>query len=112
MAKWGGLYTHGEKVVLRYTVRDAVVLELPGCETRGPAPGAVFTRTFRIGKTSAPLVLLIADVPGGAGKAEGTIARMTVRKIPPGRRSISQSTVDQGRGVNHFTTCSGRVQAA
>src|SRR5438105_15275371 len=37
---------------------------------------------------------------------------MTVRKMPPGRRSISQSTVFQGAGVNHFLTCSGTVHAA
>ena len=30
---------------------------------------------------------------------------MTKRKMPPGRRSISQSTVVHGAGVNHFLTC-------
>src|SRR5258708_37909262 len=38
--------------------------------------------------------------------------RITVRNIPPGRRSISQSTVFHGAGVNHFLTCSGTVHAA
>src|SRR5262249_28274770 len=38
--------------------------------------------------------------------------RITVRKMPPGRRSISQSTVFHGAGVNHFLTCSGMVHAA
>src|SRR6516165_9497189 len=37
---------------------------------------------------------------------------MRVRKTPPGRRSISQSTVVHGAGVNHFLTCSGLVHAA
>src|SRR5262245_1075845 len=32
--------------------------------------------------------------------------------MPPGRRSISQSTVVQGAGVSHFLTCSGFVQAS
>src|SRR5262245_39853901 len=32
--------------------------------------------------------------------------------MPPGRRSISQSTVCHGAGVNHFLTSSGVVQAA
>src|SRR5206468_4540891 len=36
---------------------------------------------------------------------------MTKRKMPPGRRSISQSTVVHGAGVNHFLTCSGVVHA-
>src|SRR6516162_2702290 len=38
--------------------------------------------------------------------------RITVRKMPPGRRSISQSTVFHGAGVNHFLMCSGLVHAA
>src|SRR5215467_9776448 len=32
--------------------------------------------------------------------------------MPPGRRSISQSTVFHSAGVNHFLTCSGLVHAA
>src|SRR5580700_9626781 len=35
--------------------------------------------------------------------------RMTVRKIPPGRKSISHLTVTQGNGVAHCLTCSGSV---
>src|SRR5262245_15072524 len=36
---------------------------------------------------------------------------MTVRKIPPGRRSISHCDVVQGAGAHHFLMCSGSVQA-
>src|SRR5689334_12824908 len=37
---------------------------------------------------------------------------MTVRKMPPGRRSSSQPVVVHGAGVNHFFRCSGLVHAA
>src|SRR6185295_18628124 len=36
--------------------------------------------------------------------------RMTVRKIPPGRRSISHCDVVQGAGAHHVLTWSGSVQ--
>src|SRR5215469_11123891 len=37
---------------------------------------------------------------------------MTVRKMPPGRRSISHSTVFHGAGQNQCLICSGTVHAA
>src|SRR5262245_16772674 len=37
--------------------------------------------------------------------------RITVRNIPPGRRSITHCAVVQGAGAHHFLTCSGSVQA-
>jgi hypothetical protein len=77
-ARWNGLSTHGDRVVLQYVVGGATILELPGVEARGKS-GAVFTRTFRISKTNAPLTLLIADLPGGVGAVTGRVARVTVR---------------------------------
>src|SRR5215510_4750815 len=45
------------------------------------------------------------------GKSRPSGDRITVRKIPPGRRSISHCEVVQGAGAHHFLTCSGSVQA-
>jgi len=76
--RWTGLFTNGDRVVLRYLAGQADILELPGAEVRGKE-NTVFTRTFRISKTNVPLTLLIADIPGGVGASEGHVARLSVR---------------------------------
>ena len=71
-AHWKGLYTHGNSVVLSYTVGDAAILELPALKTEGDA--AALTRAMQIGKSSADLVLQVG-LDGGqkaqlVGKAD------------------------------------------
>ncbi len=60
MAKYQGLYLHGDRVVLAYTVGGAPLLELPGMET---AEGqTLLTRTFNVnGSGSHTASLLAAD---------------------------------------------------
>jgi glucose/arabinose dehydrogenase len=53
--RYDGLYVHGDKVVLSYTVAGCPVLELPEF-----AEGA-FTRTFTLGPSKTPLALLAGD---------------------------------------------------
>ncbi len=57
-AHYEGLYLHGNRAVLHYTVGDAVVHELPGYEMH--AGETIFTRTLNIEKSSDDLVLRIA----------------------------------------------------
>jgi Concanavalin A-like lectin/glucanases superfamily len=57
--EWGrynGLYMHGKRIVLSYTVNGVEVLESPWLETSGAQ--RLFTRTFWIGPTKAPLHVL------------------------------------------------------
>ena len=57
-AHYKGLYLHGDKVVLSYTVGDMDVLEMPGyVETEGH----FFTRTYNVGPSHKPQSLLIAQ---------------------------------------------------
>ncbi len=65
-----GQYIHGNKVVIKYTVGDAEVLEMPSLIQSGEQP--VFARTLNIGKSSKDLHLRVspadvtAQVIGGA----------------------------------------------
>ncbi len=62
VAKYRGLYTHGDRVVLSYVVGGTPVLESPGMTERNGAK--VFTRTITIGPTPKVLGLLAAELPG------------------------------------------------
>jgi glucose/arabinose dehydrogenase len=54
-----GLYVHGDKVVLSYTAGGGSVLEMPGAAKVDQA--TLFTRTFRVEKTTEPLTIVLAD---------------------------------------------------
>ncbi len=57
-AKYRGMYVHGDKVVLAYTVGDTRVLEMPSA-FQAPG-GVVIVRHFDIQPTKRPLAVLIA----------------------------------------------------
>jgi hypothetical protein len=86
-AKYRGLYLHGDKVIFKYTVGDAEVLEMPGLQGAGET--AVITRTFNVGPVKTPLTLMVAEgavtavVAATAGKPELASADgRTVLKLP------------------------------
>ncbi len=59
-AKYRGLYRHGEKVVLSYTVGSAAVWEAPQLEN------GVLVRSFDVKSAGDASALLVAEVPAGA----------------------------------------------
>ncbi|MEK0445124.1 MAG: hypothetical protein RLZZ399_445, partial [Verrucomicrobiota bacterium] len=63
-AKYKGLYRHGEKTVLSYTVGTAAMLEAPGLE--GTGEGKILTRTFNVRSGGAASTLLVAEVSPSA----------------------------------------------
>ncbi len=57
-----GIYYHGDKVLLRYTVGDSMILERPSVFEYGPMP--VFVRHFNVQSTDHVMVSRIApDIP-------------------------------------------------
>jgi glucose/arabinose dehydrogenase len=69
-AHWRGIYLHGKKAVLSYTVGAAEVLELHGFENGS------FTRTIRVSNVDAPLTVLLAPSTVEAGlSGEGAALR-------------------------------------
>ncbi|MDA1139047.1 MAG: c-type cytochrome [Planctomycetota bacterium] len=76
-AHYKGLYMHGQKIVINYTVGEATVMELAGLEETKAGP--VYTRTFNIGPRKKDMVMQVARHPGAADsivltrKSEGKI---------------------------------------
>jgi len=60
-AHYKGLYLHGDKVVLSYTVGNVHVLEMP--EAFEKDGKTIITRKLKIGPTKAPLNLRVCDEP-------------------------------------------------
>ena len=71
-AHFKGQYLHGNKIVLKYTVGDAEILEMPVLES--VSPSVVYSRVLNIGKSSNDLKLRLAPEETGtalAGSLEG-----------------------------------------
>src|SRR5882672_8177239 len=103
-ARYGGLYLHGERVVLSYTVGTCEVLESPGFEN-----GSV-TRTFNLASSPEPMSIRLAD---GGGAATGDIVEIKgglYLKVPgrqkPARIKVTYSspmTVAEGEDLAPLT---------
>jgi putative heme-binding domain-containing protein len=60
-ARYRGLYRHGDRLVLAYTVGAVDVLEMPALETDPAQPGVpIFTRTLEIGPSTIELAMRVA----------------------------------------------------
>ncbi len=67
--EYKGLYLHGERVILSYTVGKAAVLETAGLE------GQVLTRTLEVGPSEEDLVLQVAAGTTPVAAVGGTLDR-------------------------------------
>jgi cytochrome c2 len=57
-AHWKGLYLHGRKVILSYTVGDMAALEMPGLERRGEL--TAFSRTLNLSPSTNEQIVQVA----------------------------------------------------
>jgi hypothetical protein len=89
-AKWRGLYLHGDKVVLSYSVGSAEILELPGAEMRDGK--RIFARTLTIQKADKPLRVLLADIPAAKAQVDGLGATLTAGEAN-GKITITKAAV-------------------
>lgn len=99
-AKYRGIYHHGDKVIVSYTVGETEVLEMPRLlpsEGEAELP-AVFARVFNVGPRPEPLTLKLADAVDGklpavgvAGSPEVTVAveaSQALVSLPAGDESL------------------------
>src|SRR5579862_850210 len=69
-AHWVGLYRHGERSILSYTVGSAEILEMPGFDAKTD----VFSRTFNVAKAPGPIPMLVVDKDGASASVDGGLA--------------------------------------
>ncbi len=114
-AHYKGLFLHGNRAVIHYTVGDAEIHELPGYEMNGAE--TVFTRSLQIGKSSKDLKLRIAPSKTavsaiGGGKLSQDASGFHVLDIPAASTPLSvkiltAATVDRGAFAK-FAATSGK----
>ncbi len=63
-ARWEGLYLHGNRVILSYTVGTRKVLETPSLEST--EKGFAFARTFHLGPSTSSALVRIATIRDAA----------------------------------------------
>jgi hypothetical protein len=94
--EWGrfeGMYLHGKRVVLAYTVGDAEVLESPWLETIGGKE--VLTRSFEVGPSKKPMTLPLNDAVVINYTRPGY--RVSIEKAPGGGQVIQLPAADFAR---------------
>ncbi len=80
-AQYKGLYYHGDKVIIKYRVGDADVLETYALEQPGVDP--VISRTLNINNATTELKLFVSEYPARITSSEGTpkIAQVDSKKV-------------------------------
>lgn len=76
-AKYKGRYMFGDKVVLRYSVGETEVFEMPGLQSDWGVE--TLSRTIELGPTKEALILEVASAKGSAAR------QVTLRKLAPGK---------------------------
>ena len=105
-AHYRGLYRHGDRVVLAYTVGATDVLEMPGLETDPAQPGVpIFTRTLEIGPSTVGLTMRVASpkvsVSLAGDRAGASLSRRDgsiVLNVPPAGSSRVLKVLMSGGG--------------
>ena len=111
-ARYRGLYRHGDRVVLAYTVGAADVLETPGLEIDPAQPGVpIFTRTLEIGPSTVELSMRVASpkvsVSLAGDRAGARLSRRDgsiVLSLPPSGTSRVLEVLMSGGGPKALET--------
>ena len=103
-AHWKGLYLHGDKVILSYTVGTRSVLESPSLESGDK--GSAFVRTFNLGPSSSSTLVRIASMIDGTTVllpelARGAAVALCPSETEPGAPgSLLAALVDAPKETN------------
>ncbi|YCM46347.1 DUF6797 domain-containing protein [Verrucomicrobiaceae bacterium 227] len=111
-AHYEGLYLHGNRAVMHYTVGETVVYEMPGYEMSGEE--TVFTRTLNIRESSREMKLRVAPAESAVAiVGDGVLAiedGFHVLTLPPSNQptaiKVLTGAVDQA-ALTEFSKSSG-----
>jgi putative heme-binding domain-containing protein len=118
-ARYRGLYRHGDRVVLAYSVGAVDVLEMPGLETDPAQPGVpIFTRTLEIGPSNVELSMRVASpevsVALAGDRAGARLSRRdgaVVLSLPPSGTSRVFEVLMSGGGPRALETYAAGLPA-
>lgn len=119
-AHYRGLYRHGDRVVLAYTVGTTDILEMPGLETDPAQPGVpIFVRTLEIGPSTVELSMCVASekvaVALAGDRSEARLARddEAIRlSLPPSGSSRVVKVLMSGGGPDALEAYASTSPAA
>ncbi len=106
-AHWKGLYLHGNRVILSYTVGTRSVLESPSLESG--EKGLAFVRTLRLGPATSSTLVRIATMPDGEASnlpefSRGTAVALCPPDTEPGSPgSLLAALIDAPKGTQWET---------
>lgn len=110
-AKYRGMYRHGSRTILSYTVGETRILDAPWLEGRGDLRAV--TRELEIGPATQPMLLKLCDVEGATGKVQAADGRnwLLLEKDDhvTGIGIVTRSNSNDA--IRLFTSDSGRVLA-
>ncbi len=110
-AHYKGLFMHGNRPILKYTVGDVELLEMPGYEMMGGT--TVFTRTIQVGEGGTRPVLRVAPegtaVVAVGGPLETADGFVVARPQPGTSIKLLVAKADQGALEAHAKTAGGAI---
>lgn len=105
-AKYRGMYRHGARAVLAYTVGKANILESPWIETDGSVNAV--TRTLEVGSSDVPLLLKVCDEEQRKGEVKASDGR-SLLVMTDGDQATAIGLVATNAAIRLVTRPDGRV---
>jgi putative heme-binding domain-containing protein len=96
-AQYKGLYHHGNRTIVSYTVGNAPVMETSGLQDVDKTP--VFTRSFEIGPRDRDMVLQVAHRPGSKLSLLSSSNDATAVRFGSGSPSAAKKPVKTTKGL-------------
>jgi putative heme-binding domain-containing protein len=116
-AHYRGLYHHGSRAIVSYTIADTSVLEMPGIEPGQAGAGPIFTRTFNLGPRAKDLIVRVAHVSAAKPvlrtlPAEGESKTVLFGDLEgtSGPAAVAVQVAPAGPGLVWLTTAGGDLR--
>ncbi|MFK7767436.1 MAG: DUF6797 domain-containing protein [Mariniblastus sp.] len=96
-ARYLGMYRFGKQTIIKYTVADTEVLEMPGLSFIDDNP--VYTRTLNIGKRTKDMLIQVANVDGHSQLVESGPANAAIVLFDEATESAAKDNTTKSSGL-------------